>query len=55
MKIRVLHLLTEFKCRSSNRLIGVLRLLDDVDYFVVMVCYYINYYVCYLCMFGIGG
>jgi hypothetical protein len=31
------------------------RLLDDVDYFVVMVCCYFKYYLCYLCMLSVGG
>jgi hypothetical protein len=32
-----------------------LRLLDDVDYFVVMACCYFNHYLCYLCMLSLGG
>jgi hypothetical protein len=31
-----------------------MRLLDDVDYFVVMTCCYIIYYLSYLCMLSIG-
>jgi hypothetical protein len=30
----------ESKRRSWNDIIGVLRLLDDVDYFLVMACYF---------------
>jgi hypothetical protein len=47
-------LLAESKRREWNGIVGVLRLLDDVDYFVVMACYLINYYLCYLCMLSIG-
>jgi hypothetical protein len=32
-----------------------LRLLDDVDYFIVMACCYFNHYLCYLCMLSLGG
>jgi hypothetical protein len=45
---------------SSNVEVGMtllvdLRLLDDIDYFVVTTCYYVNDYLCYLCMLSIGG
>jgi hypothetical protein len=30
-----------------------MRLLDGVDYFVVMACYLINYFLSYLCMLSI--
>jgi hypothetical protein len=32
----------------------VFRLLDDIDYFVVMACCYFNYYLCYLYMLSLG-
>jgi hypothetical protein len=47
-------LLVESKRRSWNDIIGVLKLLDDVDYFVVMAYCWFNYYLCYLCKLTIG-
>jgi hypothetical protein len=38
---------------DENDVMVVLRLLDDVDYFVVMVCCHIIYYLSYLCMISI--
>jgi hypothetical protein len=31
-----------------------MSLFDDVDYFVVMACWHIIYYLSYLCMLSIG-
>jgi hypothetical protein len=39
---------------DENDVMVDMRLLDDVDYFVVMACCYIIYYLSYLCMFSIG-
>jgi hypothetical protein len=39
---------------DENDVMVDMRLLDDVDYFVVMACCYIIYYFSYLCMLSIG-
>jgi hypothetical protein len=39
---------------DENDVMVDIRLLDEVDYFVVMACYLINYYLSYLCMLSIG-
>jgi hypothetical protein len=40
---------------DQNNVMVDMRLLDGVDYFVVMACCYIIYYLSYLCMLSIGG
>jgi hypothetical protein len=47
-------LLAASKDRSWNVNMVDTRLTDDVDYFVVMACYLINYYWSYLCILSIG-
>jgi hypothetical protein len=47
-------LLAASKRRCWNIVMVDMRLLDDVDYYVVMACYLINYYLSYLCMLSIG-
>jgi hypothetical protein len=39
---------------DENGIMVDMRIMDDVDYFVVMACCYFNYYLCYLCMLSIG-
>jgi hypothetical protein len=39
---------------DENDVMVDMRLLDNVDYVVVMACCYIIYYLSYLCMFSIG-
>jgi hypothetical protein len=39
---------------DENDVMVDMRLLDDVNYFVVMTCCYIIYYLSYLCMLSIG-
>jgi hypothetical protein len=39
---------------DENDVMVDMRLLDDVNYFVVMVCCHIIYYLSYLCMLSIG-
>jgi hypothetical protein len=38
---------------DENNIMIDLRIMDDIDYFVVMACWYFNYYLCYLCMLSI--
>jgi hypothetical protein len=40
---------------DENNIMVNMRLSDNVDYFVVMGCCYIIYYLSYLCMLGIGA
>jgi hypothetical protein len=40
---------------DENDVMVDMRLLDDVDYFVVMSCCYIIYYLSYLCILSIRG
>jgi hypothetical protein len=40
---------------DENDVVVDMRLLDDFDYFVVMTCCNIIYYLSYLCMVSIGG
>jgi hypothetical protein len=39
---------------DENSVMVDMRLLDDVNYFVVMAYCYIIYYLSYLCMLSIG-
>jgi hypothetical protein len=39
---------------DENDVVVDIRLLDDVDYFVVMACCHISYYLSYLCILSIG-
>jgi hypothetical protein len=39
---------------DENDVVVDMRLLDDVDYFVVMACCYIIYYLSYFCMLSIA-
>jgi hypothetical protein len=39
---------------DENNVMVDMRLLDVVDYFVVMACCHIIYYLSYLCMLSIG-
>jgi hypothetical protein len=40
---------------DENNVMVDMRLLDDVDCFVVMACCYSIYYLSYLCMLSIGS
>jgi hypothetical protein len=39
---------------DENDVMVDMGLLDDDDYFVVMACYHIIYYLSYLCLLSIG-
>jgi hypothetical protein len=39
--------------KDENDVMVGMRLLDDIDYFVVIACCYIIYYLSYLCMLSI--
>jgi hypothetical protein len=39
---------------DENDVMVDMRLMDDVDYFVVMACCHIIYYLSHICMLSIG-